>query len=105
MKVLRTGHQYELANLEQDLPECNQRIQFIEKEPKSSGSCELSTVRDGTTNEEVLGVLIDRLQYLQGKMACRENAIVITKLEECLMWLNKRRSDRLARNVLGMRVK
>jgi len=46
-------------------------------------------------------VLIDRLQYLNGKFPCRENAIVITKLEESLMWLDKRTSDRLARNVEG----
>ena len=59
------------------------------------------TINDGTTNEEVLKVLIDRLQYLNGMFPCRENAIVITKLEESLMWLNKRTSDRLARNVEG----
>lgn len=78
-----------------------QLIQFIQKEPISEGSTELKTVADGTTNEEVLSMLIDRMQYLQGKFPCRENAIVITKLEESLMWLNKRTSDRIKRNVEG----
>ena len=98
MQVITTGHKYELASFEGGTP---QSLQFIEKVPTSEGSKELRTVNDGTTNEEVLKVLIDRLQYLNGKFPCRENAIVITKLEESLMWLNKRTSDRLARNVEG----
>ena len=98
MQVITTGHKYELASFEGGTP---QSLQFIEKAPTSECSKELRTVNDGTTNEEVLKVLIDRLQYLNGKFPCRENAIVITKLEESLMWLNKRTSDRLARNVEG----
>jgi hypothetical protein len=89
-----------LANFEADLGELNQVIQFIEKTPQVGG--ELKTLHDGTTNEEVLRVLIDRLQYLQGKFPCRENAIVITKLEESLMWLEKRTADRKKRGVEGM---
>ena len=98
MQVITTGHKYELDSFEGGTP---QTLQFIEKVPTAEGSKELRTVNDGTTNEEVLKVLIDRLQYLNGKFPCRENAIVITKLEESLMWLNKRTSDRLARNVEG----
>jgi hypothetical protein len=105
MKVLTTGHKYELDNFEANLYELNQRLQFIQKEPEAEGSTALKTVVDGTTNEEVLAVLVDRLQYLQAKFPCRENAIVITKLEECLMWLNKRTEDRKARNVEGTNAK
>jgi len=98
MKVITIGHKYELASFEGGTP---QTLQFIEKVPTTEGSKELHTINDGTTNEEVLKVLIDRLQHLNGKFPCRENALVITKLEESLMWLNKRTSDRLARNVEG----
>lgn len=98
MKIITTGHQYQLASFEGSLP---QTLQFIEKVPVSDGSKELRTVHDGTTNEEVLKALIDRLQYLNGKFPCRENAIVITKLEESLMWLNKRTADRQVRSVEG----
>ncbi len=98
MKIITTGHKYELDSFEGGTA---QTLQFIEKVPASEGSKELLTINDGTTNEEVLKILIDRLQYLNGKFPCRENAIVITKLEESLMWLNKRTSDRLARNVEG----
>lgn len=101
MKVLIPGHRYELANFEADLPELNQVLQFIQKEPVKPGSAELQTVHDGTTNEEVLRVLINRMQSLQAKFACRENTIVITKLEEALMWLEKRTADRKARGVEG----
>lgn len=103
MKVLRPGHQYELDNFEKkDAP--GQIIQFIEKNPTVDQQS-LYTVNDGTTNEEVLRVLIDRMQSLQAKFPCRENAIVITKLEESLMWLEKRTADRKARGVEGMHLK
>lgn len=100
MKILTTGHRYELASFEDGPP---QTLQFIEKIPSSPrpGTTTLETVNNGTTNEEVLTVLIDRLLYLYNKFPCHENAIVITKLEESLMWLNKRTADRLARNVEG----
>lgn len=104
MKNNIPGHQYELSNFE-NKDQKGQILQFIHKEPKESGSTELVTISDGTTNEEVLEILIDRMNFLQSKFPCRENAIVITKLEESLMWLNKRTQDRMKRNVEGKQVK
>lgn len=103
MRVLTEGHLYELDSFEYS-PIC-QTIQFIEKVPKFEGSSELETKNNGTTNEEVLEMLIDRMQYLQSKFPCRENALVITKLEESLMWLNKRTQDRKNRGVEGKQLK
>lgn len=113
MEVLTPGHKYELQNFE-NLSNAGQTIQFIEKElitkekhpwhwenGKTPEKGTLHTVNDGTTNEEVLRVLINRMYSLQEKFPCRENAIVITKLEESLMWLEKRTADRKARNVEG----
>lgn len=100
MKIEREGHRYALDSFEGSE---KQILQFIEKEKTIND--ELITVFDGTTNEEVLEVLINRMNYLQGKFPCRENAIVITKLEESLMWLNKRTSDRVKRNVEGKHLK
>jgi hypothetical protein len=95
MKILTPGHCYELANFEH--PESmGQEIQFIEKEHPS-----MRTIHDGTTNEEVLAVLIDRLKSMGEKLPCRENSIAVTKCEEALMWLNKRTADRKARGVEG----
>jgi hypothetical protein len=100
MKILREGHKYELESFEGDEP---QEINFIEKTLgiNTKGSSELFTYSNGTTNEEMLKVLIDRMQYLNKKCACRENSIVITKLEEALMWLEKRTAGRVARGVEG----
>jgi hypothetical protein len=104
MKNNVPGHQYEMSNFE-NKDQQGQILQFIHKEPKEEGSTGLVTISDGTTNEEVLEVLIDRMNFLQSKFPCRENAIVITKLEESLMWLNKRTQDRMKRNVEGKQLK
>lgn len=101
MRILTPGHLYELEHFEKNESGLTESIQFIEKAPKEEGSTELVTVNNGTTNEEVLSMLIDRMNYLQNKFPCRENALVITKLEESLMWLNKRTNDRIKRNVEG----
>lgn len=96
MKVIRAGHLYELESLEGTNP---QQIQFIEKMPKAQNKDELYTVNDGTTNEEVLAMMIDRLKTLGDKLPSRENSIAITKLEEALMWVEKRINARKVQGV------
>ncbi len=97
-EVLRKSYKYELVNFDDDGAE-GQVIQFIEK--VSGNDDKLITLYDGTTNEALIEVLIDRIGNLQEKFPCCENAIVITKLEESLMWLEKRTADRKKRNVEG----
>lgn len=100
MKVLAPGHKYELANFEnKETP--GQTLQFIQKEPAADGDTRLVTISDGTTNEDLLEALIDRMKYLQAKFPCKENACCITHLEEGLMWLEKRTRDREKRGVEG----
>ena len=41
------------------------------------------------------------IEGLSRKFPCRENAMAITKLEEALLWLRKRKQDREARGVEG----
>ena len=61
---------------------------------------------NGCHNEDLIAIVIDRLQSFQaGDFPCRENAIAITKLEEALLWLNKRTDDRIRRGVEGLSVK
>lgn len=56
----------------------------------------------GLTEAALLAVLIDRLRGFQaGPYACRENAIMLTKLEECLHWTRARADARARRGVLG----
>ena len=101
MQVKIPGHRYRLSNL--DSKDTFQELQFIHKAVDDNGN--FKTIQDGTTLEEVIEMLLDRLSYLQRKVGCRENAIAITKLEEALMWLNKRTTDRLKRGVEGTPIK
>jgi len=98
MQVLTPGHKYVAANFEN--AENGQTIQFIEKVSPDGGST-LETVNDGTTNEELLAVLIDRLNFLNNKFPCRENALAITNIQQGLFWLNERTRGRVARGVEG----
>lgn len=41
------------------------------------------------------------IEGLNKNFPCRENSIAITKLEEAILWLGKRKSDRLKRDVEG----
>lgn len=104
VKILRPGHRYELFNFDK-VNEPGQELQFIEKRPYLTADADpkpaMETVNDGTTNEAVLEVLINRLQFLNAKFPCRENAIVITHLETALLFLEKRTRDRQARGVDG----
>jgi hypothetical protein len=89
MKCIEEGHIYKLDNLQTSQA---QEVVFLKR---TNGEL----VYDGTTNEEVLVMLIDRIKFLNTKCPCRENSIVITKLEESLMWLNKRTELRVAQGV------
>lgn len=107
MKIITPGHKYELENHEQPVGVPNQTLQFIEKAPAGEGfpPGSLITVNEGTTNEELLKVLIDRLGSMQAKFPCRENAIATTHIETALLWLEKRTADRKARGVEGKHLK
>lgn len=62
---------------------------------------EFGPAANGTTNEEVIEVLIHRLRWLNQKLPCRENSLALTKLEEALHWLGARGRNRAAQGVTG----
>lgn len=103
VQILTKGHKYALPHFE--IKTNNEVIQFIEKKSIVTTEETLSIINDGTTNEAVIEMLIDRMQYLQSKFPCKENFIVITNLEESLMWLNKRTEDRELRGVEEKNIK
>lgn len=72
------GHVYRLS----DTCGAEQEISFIKK---VNGKM----IHDGTTSKEVLAMLIHRMKYLNAKSPHGENSMVIIKLEEALMWLEK----------------
>ena len=68
------------------------------------------TLQNGPTKENgVNGCQVDTLieaakiiiEGLNSEFPCRENALAITKLEEALLWLGKRKADREKRSVEG----
>jgi hypothetical protein len=61
---------------------------------------------NGISNEALLAVVEDRLLGFQsGEFACCENAVALTKIQEAMMWLQKRTRDRMARGVEGTTAK
>lgn len=97
MEIKTPGYEYELFQFEAS--EVTLPIRFIHKEKDENGV--FVTVQNGTTNEEVLAMLINRLQFLGQKLPSRETSLAITKLEEALHWLNARTQERKARGVEG----
>jgi len=58
---------------------------------------------NGAFVETVMDACRQRIQaYQSSKFVCKENAMAIIKLEEALMWLNKRTQDREVRGVEGI---
>lgn len=56
----------------------------------------------GLLDTDLLEIVRDRLiGFQEGEFCCRENALALTALEECLLWMNKRVEDRASRGVLG----
>ena len=104
MKVIVPGHRYALETFEKGGEDVI--IQFLHKEPAPGNPgnptpTELETIKNGTTNEEVLAMLINRMKFLHKKLESDQSAIVIMKLEEALMWLNHRTAERKRRGVEG----
>lgn len=71
-------------------------IQFQNGARKESGSIH------GIIDSDLIEIVKHRLESFQkGPFSSRENALVLTHLEEALMWMNRRVEDRIERNVLG----
>ena len=61
---------------------------------------------NGISIEALLTICEDRLVGFQsGQYACRDNAVALTKIQEAMMWLQKRTRDRVARGVEGTSAK
>lgn len=82
-------------------------IDIVSRSSKEDDYLELTFLRGssplekGITHEQLLGTMIHDLQYKNREVPSRETSIVITKLQEALMWLEEREKDRIERKVLG----
>lgn len=56
---------------------------------------------NGCQLRDVVNVCLDELKRVDAELPSRENALVKTKLEEALHWIDHRTSDRVARGVEG----
>lgn len=56
---------------------------------------------NGCQVDTIIEVAKAMIEGLNKNFPCRENAMVITKLDEALLWLMKRKLDRQSRNVEG----
>lgn len=56
---------------------------------------------NGCQVNEIVAAAKIIIEGLNAKFPCRENAMAITNLDECLMWLDKRTKDRESRGVEG----
>lgn len=84
MHVFDEGHLYEVNK--------NQLIQFIKR---TNGEL----VKEGTTNEELLEVLINRTEFLNGKFPCIENDMALLAMKAALEAFNSRTQKRVAQGV------
>jgi len=115
IKIIDPGHSYELKNFEkmyeglgqvgdedEDLGYGNQVVNFIHKEPKvGSENGEMELIRNGTTNEAVIEMMIDRMKWLDNKMPSDFNKVVIKHLEEVMVALAAITQDLVSRGVEG----
>lgn len=102
MRVIDPGHEYELHQQHQaEQPSDRQFIRFGKKREIQPGLEKMETVKSGTTNEEVISVLIHRIKYLDSIMPCDQNKEAIKSLELALNWLDLRTRDRQRRKVEG----
>jgi hypothetical protein len=86
MKVVDPGRSYELA--------AGNGLVFLRKQ-------EGRIVRDGTTNEEVLEVLIDRVTEAYQTLPCQESIRALYLLREALEAFRTRAARRMHANVEG----
>lgn len=58
--------------------------------------------QSGITTESLLEAILDYLKEVNtGELGNRETSMAITKLDEAVLWLDKRRNDRQKRGVLA----
>lgn len=60
-----------------------------------------TTEKNGIFIEDLLIVAYAKLKEYNDQLPCRENSIALTKIEESILWLTKRKLEREHRGVYG----
>jgi hypothetical protein len=90
MKVIDEGFAYELENFDNKESK-GQKIQFVKNEVSKE---RIRVFIEGTTTEELMKVLVERLRFLNKKANCEENTESIKHLDIALMYQEKRSKTR-----------
>ena len=91
MKVIDPGHLYELDSYD---GEDHQWLMFFKREgSKYPGNV---GINPGTNIQDVLRVLIDRVQYLNNQVPCSQNLRVLSALRVSIIFLEERAAERHA---------
>lgn len=99
MEIIDVGHKYKLLSLDGKL---NQTLQFVKRfDPKDQsrfpGNHE---AYPGTTLQDVIQCLLNRVRYLNNQIPCVENEIILNNLRNCLLMLEQRAAKRHRLNLL-----
>ncbi len=84
MKILDKGHHYELSSLDGEYP---QSLQFVKRFRGVEN-------RAGTTNQEVIRALIDRVETLNAEAPWAGNAEILSHLRQALVLHESRALER-----------
>lgn len=76
-------------------PEKNTLTFTVQEEPIAESGI------NGCQIDHVIWAITIIIRSFNSKFPCRENSLAITKLEEAMMWLEKRTRDREGRRVEG----
>lgn len=94
MEIIDAGHEYDLDSYDGGQPV---RLTFVKREgegyPFNVGH------HPGTNCQETIRALIDRVQYLQRQIPCKENPIVIDHLRAALWQFEQRAAERHGRTL------
>lgn len=60
-----------------------------------------TTEKNGVFIEDLLIIAYAKLKEYNDQLPCRENSIALTKIEEAVLWLAKRKLEREFRGVYG----
>lgn len=89
MKILDVGHKYELLSID---GKHHQILQFVKREgigfPGNKGHY------PGTTMQDVIHCILNRMRYLNNQIPCIENEVIINSLQTCLLMLEQRAAKR-----------
>jgi hypothetical protein len=89
MNIIDVGHKYELLSID---GKCKQVLQFVKRQglryPGNTSSY------PGTTLQDVIHCLLNRVRYLQNQIPCVENEVIIYNLQTCLLMLEQRAAKR-----------